>query len=109
MPQAVYNRSKRVESLGFRRFEMGTVTARKPGERISNKRSRDPYYDRRSGEDRRKAYSALYFLQGNKERRSFMERRTNVERRANYVRISEWSSMYLGPKIRKFRVILTDN
>jgi hypothetical protein len=49
--------------------------------------------DRRSGEDRRKAYRVGYFLQGGIERRSGNERRRQHERRKAWMRISGWSSM----------------
>jgi hypothetical protein len=50
-------------------------------------------FDRRSGEDRRKAYRLGYFLEGGTERRSGNERRHQHERRKAWIRISEWSSM----------------
>jgi hypothetical protein len=50
-------------------------------------------FDRRSGEDRRKAYRVGYFLEGGIERRSGNERRHSHERRKAWIRISEWSSM----------------
>ena len=56
-------------------------------------RKRDPYLDRRSGEDRRMVYSLDYFLKGNPDRRSGLERRMNYERRRGCVRINEWSSV----------------
>jgi hypothetical protein len=49
--------------------------------------------DRRSGEDRREAYSVDYFLQGGMERRTGNERRRQHERRKAWMRISQWSSM----------------
>ncbi len=55
----------------------------------------DPYLDRRSGEDRRKIYSLVYFNKGNKDRRVSDERRFNYERRENCVRVSQWSSVCL--------------
>ena len=57
------------------------------------KRLRDPYLDRRSGEDRRNVYSLDYFLKGNQDRRSGRERRLNIERRTGCIRINEWSSI----------------
>lgn len=60
---------------------------------FEKKRTRDPYLDRRSGEDRRKIYSIDYFLQNNPDRRSGKERRLNIERRQNCIRINEWSSI----------------
>jgi len=60
-------------------------------------------FDRRSGEDRRKAYRVGYFLEGGIERRGGNERRHQHERRKAWIRISEWSSMrkaLLGADIR---------
>ena len=59
-------------------------------------RKRDPYLDRRSGEDRRAVYSLDYFLKGNPDRRSGEERRMKNERRSGCVRINEWSSVCLN-------------
>jgi len=56
-------------------------------------RQRDPFMDRRTGEDRRKVYSLEYFQAGYPDRRKRHERRSNVERRAGCVRISNWSSV----------------
>lgn len=58
-----------------------------------HKRKRDPYLDRRSGEDRRKVHLLEYLLRGNPDRRSGFERRWNVERRQGCIRINEWSSV----------------
>jgi hypothetical protein len=41
----------------------------------TNKHPKRPVVDRRSGNDRRKIYSAEYFLKGGVERRSWKERR----------------------------------
>lgn len=60
---------------------------------FKRKRLRDPYLDRRSGEDRRNVYSLDYFLRGNRDRRSGRERRLNIERRTGCIRINEWSSI----------------
>ena len=49
-------------------------------------------YDRRSGTDRRKAYSLDYFPNGGVERRRLTNRRSQGERRSGWVRVSEWSS-----------------
>ena len=62
-----------------------------------NQRNRDPYQDRRSGEDKRQIYSLSYFSEGGKERRVFKERRKEVERREGYVRIGPWTSV--GPSV----------
>lgn len=41
----------------------------------NNKHPRGPTADRRSGNDRRKIYNAVHFLNGGTERRSWKERR----------------------------------
>lgn len=73
-------------------------------------RKRDPFMDRRSGEDRRKVYSLEYFQAGNPDRRKRNEQRSNVERRADCVRISSWSSVcpdYEDDDYQKGRVRIT--
>jgi len=60
-------------------------------------RTRDPYLDRRAGEDRRQIYSLHYFNHGGQERRIAKERRINVERRTGYTRVSTWASVCLNP------------
>jgi hypothetical protein len=57
------------------------------------KRTADPYLDRRSGEDRRQAYDLEYFSEGGRERRSRKGRRQTKERREGCVRVSDWSSV----------------
>lgn len=56
-------------------------------------RQRDPFADRRCGDDRRKVYSLDYFQQDNPDRRSGRERRSGKERRSHCVRVSTWSSV----------------
>lgn len=56
-------------------------------------RRRDPFMDRRSGEDRRKVHSLEYFQAENPDRRKRSERRSQGERRADCVRITKWSSV----------------
>jgi hypothetical protein len=51
--------------------------------------------DRRSGEDRRRAYDLDYFSNGGVERRHWKEQRSNVERRIDWTRVSKWSSVSL--------------
>ena len=51
-------------------------------------------HDRRSGEDRRTAYSLDYFVEGGKEQRRGKDRRLTDERRADWVRITDWSSVW---------------
>lgn len=68
-------------------------TSDSKGKRSRDMRQRDPFMDRRSGEDRRKIYSLEYFQDGKPDRRKRHERRTNIERRSDCVRISEWSSV----------------
>ena len=50
-------------------------------------------FDRRSGLDRREAYTLGYLLEGGIERRSAKERRSIEERRKDWVRVSQWSSV----------------
>ena len=57
------------------------------------KRTKDPYLDRRVEEDRREVYTVDHFLNGGHERRSFKERRTLRERRGGCTRVSKWSSI----------------
>ena len=54
------------------------------------------YIDRRSGEDKRKAYNLDYFFGGGEERRRRRERRMLGERRRSWVRVSRWCSVYAG-------------
>jgi len=63
------------------------------GQQIKKRRIRDPFLDRRSGDDRREAYELGYFAQGSIEKRKGFERRQKDERRDQYVRISQWSSV----------------
>ncbi len=60
---------------------------------LKDARIRDPYVDRRSGEDRRQVYDADYFQNGGLERRRGKERRQHYERRKDCTRVSEWSSV----------------
>lgn len=60
---------------------------------IRYQRSKDPYWDRRSGEDNRKSYWTDYFASNGTERRHFKERRSGLERRKGYVRVSAWTSV----------------
>jgi len=50
-------------------------------------------FDRRCGEDRRKAYKLGFFLEGGAERRSGKERRSGMDRRAGWIGVSEWSGI----------------
>jgi hypothetical protein len=58
-----------------------------------NKRTADPFIDRRSGEDRRGEYDLDYFEQDGIERRKKGERRTKDERRDQCTKVSDWSSV----------------
>jgi hypothetical protein len=58
-----------------------------------NARVRDPYIDRRSGEDRRAVYDSDYFENGGAERRHGRDRRQRGERRDRCIRVSDWSSV----------------
>ncbi len=54
------------------------------------------FFDRRSGQDRRKAYNIDYFLEGGVERRTNAkgERRDQEnDRRRDWIKISPWSSL----------------
>ena len=64
-----------------------------PARPLENRRS---LIDRRSGEDRRKAYSLDYFLNGGIERRKGVERRKNGERRADWRQVDKWYSVFCG-------------
>ena len=64
---------------------------------IDERRSR---LDRRSGEDRRKAYNLDHFLSGGKERRKSKERRMRGERRSDWKQIGKWYSVFVGDKKR---------
>ena len=56
-------------------------------------RVRDPYADRRSGEERRQAYDSDYFEADGEERRTNGDRRQPAERRSSCTRVSRWSSV----------------
>ena len=60
---------------------------------LKDRRKRDPYLDRRSGEDRRKVYDADYWDSGGIERRKLKDRRQQKERRGSCVKVSKWSSV----------------
>ncbi len=66
---------------------------------MKERRKRDPYIDRRSAEGRRQLYDLNYFLSGGVERRNNKERRQLVERRSNFIKVSEWSSAYVGDTV----------
>ena len=54
------------------------------------------FFDRRSGQDRRKAYNIDYFLEGGLERRSITNgdrRDSSRDRRKDWIKISRWSSL----------------
>ena len=58
-------------------------------------------FDRRSGQDRRKAYNLDYFLDGGLERRTTVggeRRHKRKDRRKLWIKISRWSSLHVeGP------------
>ena len=59
--------------------------------------------DRRSVKDRRRPYHLAHLTYRGQERRGGEERRLQGERRSGWVRVSQWSSVYLrGLKIAKF-------
>jgi hypothetical protein len=53
-------------------------------------------FDRRSGIDGRKAHDLEYLLNGGVERRAGEERRSKAERRKGWVRLCDYSSVYIG-------------
>ena len=54
------------------------------------------FSERRSGKDRRRAFSIRRFFYNGPERRKFhQDRRTRLERRDGWVRIDRWSSVKL--------------
>lgn len=57
------------------------------------KRTGDPYLDRRSGEDQREGYSIDYFSKNGPERRKEKDRRKKIERREGCIQVSKWSSI----------------
>ena len=62
------------------------------------------FFDRRSGQDRRKAYNLDYFLDGGLERRTNAggeRRRQRKDRRKAWIKISRWSSLYVEGKALK--------
>ncbi len=65
---------------------------------FKDKRVRDPYIDRRSGEDRRQVYDTAYWESEGIERRSAKDRRKEKERRDGCVKISKWSSVCINNK-----------
>jgi hypothetical protein len=60
---------------------------------LKDRRIGDPFFDRRSGDDRREAYELDYFTHGGVERRNGIDCRQKGERRAKCVNVSEWSSV----------------
>ena len=64
--------------------------------------------DRRCGKDRRSAHAVDYFLNGGVERRSWKERRAQGERRQDWVRVSEWSSMFVGRTTAKSKELIVE-
>ena len=58
-----------------------------------NARVRDPYMDRRFGDDRLLVYDSDYFENGGVERRHGWDRRQKDERRDSCIRVSDWSSV----------------
>jgi len=60
---------------------------------LKDRRIRDAFLDRRSGDDRREAYDLDFFERGGVERRSGIDCRKKGERRAQCVNVSEWSSV----------------
>lgn len=67
------------------------------GKHFNESRKRDPYLDRRTGEDRREIYLLDYFFNSNPDRRSYLERRSKNERRSSCIRVDDWSSVCPDP------------
>ena len=65
---------------------------------MNDRRARDPYVDRRSGEGRRQVYDSDYWASIGIERRSAKDRRKAKERRVSHVKVSKWSSVYIEDK-----------
>ena len=59
----------------------------------SDQRRGDPYWDQRSGQDRRQVHLLSYFSNGGRENRSARERRSPEERRNGCIRVTRWSSV----------------
>jgi len=53
-------------------------------------------FDRRTGMDRRQVHNINRLINDETQRRSLKERRETDELRSDWVRISKWSSMYVG-------------
>ena len=66
-----------------------------------DKRKKDPYLDRRSGDDQRDVYDIDYFADGGAERRDGDERRDSKERREDCVKVSKWTSVCTGNNPKK--------
>jgi len=62
---------------------------------LKDRRIGDPYFDRRSGGDRRKVHDLDFFDQGGIERRSGAESRKKGDRRIQRVNVSKSSSVCL--------------
>ena len=77
--------------VGLKETEMEDIN-------FKDRRVRDPYIDRRSGEDRRKVYDSDYWESGGIERRSANDRRQKKERRSSCVRVTDWSSVCINDK-----------
>jgi hypothetical protein len=60
---------------------------------MKNRRKKDPFVDRRTGEDRRIEYDLDYFQEDGTERRNGKERRRKGERRDSCIPVSDWSSV----------------
>ena len=58
-----------------------------------DKRRKDQYLDRRSGDDRREVYSIDYFENNGLERRQSIDRRSQAERRDDCISVSKWTSV----------------
>ncbi len=57
---------------------------------------RHNFLDRRTGNDRRKAYQLGYSIHGGVERRRMRDRRGYFERRRDWMSVEECCSVYVG-------------
>jgi len=54
--------------------------------------------DRRESDNVREAFDLDYFKDVEREKHDYVERRSLGERRSDWVRVSMWSSVYIGKK-----------
>lgn len=54
--------------------------------------------DRRESDELREAFDLDYLKDRNRKKWNLVERRSSGERRSDWVRVSEWSSVYIAKK-----------